>query len=43
MDEMKLLQPNSNVQISRKTPLRFLKRLRCLPHLKRLRRLQLLT
>ena len=26
MDEMKLLQPNSNVQISRKTPLRFLKR-----------------
>lgn len=26
MDEMKLLQPSSNVQISRKTPLRFLKR-----------------
>ena len=26
MDEMKLLQPNSNVQISRKTPMRFLKR-----------------
>ena len=26
MDEMKLLQPNSNVQISRKTPRRFLKR-----------------
>ncbi|MBO4367789.1 MAG: formate C-acetyltransferase/glycerol dehydratase family glycyl radical enzyme, partial [Clostridia bacterium] len=26
MDEMKLVQPNSNVQISRKTPLRFLKR-----------------
>ena len=26
MDEMKLLQPSSNVQISKKTPLRFLKR-----------------
>lgn len=26
MDEMKLLQPSSNVQISRKTPLKFLKR-----------------
>jgi formate C-acetyltransferase len=26
MDEMKLLQPNSNVQISRKTPMRFLLR-----------------
>ncbi|MEG2936108.1 MAG: pyruvate formate lyase family protein, partial [Clostridium sp.] len=26
MDEMKLLQPSSNVQISRKTPLRFIKR-----------------
>lgn len=26
MDEMQLLQPSSNVQISRKTPLRFLKR-----------------
>ena len=26
MDEMKLLQPSSNVQISRKTPRKFLKR-----------------
>ena len=26
MDEMKLVQPNSNVQISKKTPLKFLKR-----------------
>lgn len=26
MDEMKLVQPNSNVQISKKTPMRFLKR-----------------
>ena len=26
MDEMKLLQPSSNVQISRKTPQKFLKR-----------------
>ena len=26
MDEMKLVQPNSNVQISKKTPHRFLKR-----------------
>ena len=26
MDEMKLLQPSSNVQISKKTPTKFLKR-----------------